>query len=286
MKKRIFSILLAGLLLLAATGCANDKEDYIARLEDENAQLRSQVEALTSQLQVLGENVGLVNWDLQVQAWNSGSGATVTFTGTPALYAQEQSATFTVWLEGEEVASVPCQWNGSVYTGVVDLDAADGYSYYCTLISSNGSKEQLPLNTPENPVYDNLVYLQTGLTAYCNLIVDGWEDEGGKLTITSGFVQAQLPRVGTEENPLFAGAQLLLRLNGEVVETQDLDLPEGEGEGSYEQVLSGVSFQMPAMEDDYQLEVALVVTLSDGQTITSSGGSWYYNGGEMLMVVG
>ena len=286
MKKRIVSILLAGLLLLAATGCANNNEDYIARLEDENAQLRSQVEALTSQLQVLGENVGLVNWDLQVQAWNSGSGATVTFTGTPALYAQEQSATFTVWLEGEEVASVPCQWNGSVYTGVVDLDAADGYSYYCTLISSNGSKEQLPLNTPENPVYDNLVYLQTGLTAYCNLIVDGWEDEGGKLTITSGFVQAQLPRVGTEENPLFAGAQLLLRLNGEVVETQDLDLPEGEGEGSYEQVLSGVSFQMPAMEDDYQLEVALVVTLSDGQTITSSGGSWYYNGGEMLMVVG
>ena len=43
---------------------------------------------------------------------------------------------------------------------------------------------------------------------------------------------------------------------------------------------------MPAMEDDYQLEVSLVVTLSDGQTITSSGGSWYYNGGEMLMVVG
>ena len=280
--KKLFILLAVFALLL--TGCGSTPD--VSQLERDIDALQHQVDDLSARLDALEKNSGLLDWHMNAVSRSDNSGAAITLTASPLAYHEGQSAVFTVRLGTLEVASVPCQWNGSVYTGVVDLDAADGYSYYCTLISSNGSKEQLPLNTPENPVYDNLVYLQTGLTAYCNLIVDGWEDEGGKLTITSGFVQAQLPRVGTEENPLFAGAQLLLRLNGEVVETQDLDLPEGEGEGSYEQVLSGVSFRMPAMEDDYQLEVALVVTLSDGQTITSSGGSWYYNGGEMLMVVG
>ena len=280
--KKLFILLAVFALLL--TGCGSTPD--VSQLERDIDALQHQVDDLSARLDALEKNSGLLDWHMNAVSRSDNSGAAITLTASPLAYHEGQSAVFSVRLGTLEVASVPCQWNGSVYTGVVDLDAADGYSYYCTLISSNGSKEQLPLNTPENPVYDNLVYLQTGLTAYCNLIVDGWEDEGGKLTITSGFVQAQLPRVGTEENPLFAGAQLLLRLNGEVVETQDLDLPEGEGEGSYEQVLSGVSFQMPAMEDDYQLEVSLVVTLSDGQTITSSGGSWYYNGGEMLMVVG
>ena len=78
----------------------------------------------------------------------------------------------------------------------------------------------------------------------------------------------------------------MLRLNGEAVEKQALDIPEGEGQGSYELVLSGISFPMPEMEDDYQLELILEVNLSDGQVLTASGGSWYYTGGEMIMVVG
>ena len=287
---RVLALVMAAALMLSLAGCSGsaDEENLarIAELEQENEDLRAQIEDLTAQLDALRAPVALAGWTLEAAPWSDGNGATLTFTATPETYLEGQSVALSIRMGDLEAEGATCSWNGTCYEGTLELSAADGYSYYCTLISSNGSKEQLPLNTPENPVYDNLVYLQTGLTAYCNLIVDGWEDEGGKLTITSGFVQAQLPRVGTEENPLFAGAQLLLRLNGEVVETQDLDLPKGEGEGSYEQVLSGVSFRMPAMEDDYQLEVVLVVTLSDGQTITTSGGSWYYNGGEMLMVVG
>ena len=113
--------------------------------------------------------------------------------------------------------------------------------------------------------------MATSLSSYCNMIVDGWENEGGKLTITSGYVQAQLPRISTGEEVLLSSARLLLKLNADVVETQNLDIPTGEGKGSYELILSGISFKMPKMEDDYQLEVSLEVTLSDGQILTSSG---------------
>ena len=281
MKKMMIIFALAAMLL---AGCGSTPD--VAQLEADIAALQHQVDSLSARLDALEENSGLLDWDLAAAPRADGTGAEVTLTASPLAYHEGQSAVFTVRLGGQEVATADCQWNGSVFTGTLELDAADGYSYYCTLISANGGKEQIPLNTPENPVDDTLVYMQTSLTAYCNMIVEGWEDEGGKLTITSGYVQAQLPRLSTGEDVKMADARLMLRLNGETVETQPLDIPEGEGQGSYELVLGGISFTMPQLEDDYQLEVMLEVTLTDGQVLTSSGGSWYFNGGEMFMVVG
>lgn len=285
MKKQIFSILLAGLLLLAATGCANDKEDYIARLEDENAQLRSQVEALTSQLQVLGENVGLVNWDLQVQAWNSGSGATVTFTGTPALYAQEQSATFTVWLEGEEVASVPCLWDGTAYTASAELDAADGYCYYCHLTTPGGKETEVEINTPNNTTDESLINMQTSLAAYAGLVVEDWEHVEDHLTVISGYGQVQLPQLSGESSAVCTAAELSFRLNGQELHRQSVALPEEAG-STLHLDLAGKQFPVPEMENDYQLDLWLEVTLSDGRQINAVGASWFLTDGALTMSVG
>ena len=84
----------------------------------------------------------------------------------------------------------------------------------------------------------------------------------------------------------FQGAQLVFTLNGETVETKDIDLPQGEGQGSYESSLSNISFKMPQMDDDYQLDLLLVVTLTDGTELTANGGSWFYNNGELKMAAG
>lgn len=279
--KKLFILLAVAALLL--TGCGSTPD--VSQLEADIEALQHQVDALSTRLDALEENSGLLDWNLSAVPRDDGTGAEVTLTASPLAYHEGQSAVFTVRLAGQEAASVACQWDGSVFTASADLAAADGYSYYCTLISANGGKEQIPLNTPENPVYDTLVYMETSLTAYCNMIVESWEDEGGKLNISSGYVQAQLPRISAGDL-LFADAQLVLKLNGSPVEKQPLDLPEGEGEGSYELVLTGVSFTMPELQDDYQLELVLEVALSDGQVLTASGGSWYYNAGEMFMVVG
>ena len=284
MKKNIIAIVLLAALLL--TGCGGQTAD-VSQLEKDIETLQNQIDALSARLDALEENSGLQDWNLTAASWSSSNGANVTLTASPLAYHEGQTAEFTVRLGGQEVTSVPCEWNGSVFTASVDLEAADGYSYYCILTSANGAKEQIALNTPENPVDDRLVYMETSLTAYCNMVVDGWEDEGGNLNITSGYVQVQMPRIfAGQDDVTFADAKLVLKLNGEAVETQNLDVPEGEGEGSYELILGDLSFKMPEMQDDYQMELVLEVSLTDGQVLTASGGSWYYNAGEMFMVVG
>lgn len=284
MKKRTIIALMLMLALLL-TGCGQSAD--VDQLEKDIEALQNRVDALSARLDALEENSGLQDWNLTATPRSDNSGANVTLTAAPLAYHDGQSARFTVRLGGQEVASAPCDWNGSVYTAQVDLDAADGYSYYCVLTSANGDREQIALNTPENPVNDTLVYMETSLTAYCNMIVEGWEDEGGDLNITSCYVQVQLPRLSAGDSVVsYSEAKLVLKCNGEAVETQTVEVPEGEGEGSYESVLSGISFVMPQLEDDYQLEVSLEVTLSNGQVLTASGGSWYYNAGEMYMVVG
>ena len=282
-KQTLIALLLLAALVLTGCGSAPD----VSQLEKDIEALQNQVDDLSARLDALEENSGLLDWHLSANSRTDNSGATVTLTASPLAYHEGQSARFIVRLGSQEVAAADCEWNGSVYTGIANLDAADGYSYYCILTAANGAKEHIALNTPENPVDDALVYMETSLTAYCNMIVDAWEDEGGKLSITAGFAQVQLPRIFAGEDQLgFAEARLVLKRNGDVMQTQPLEIPAGEGAGSYELAIGGVSFDMPEMEDDYQLEVSLEVTLTDGQVLTAIGGSWYYNGGEMIMVVG
>jgi hypothetical protein len=65
-----------------------------------------------------------------------------------------------------------------------------------------------------------------------------------------------------------------------------ITLPKGEGEGSYEMAVTDLSFEMPKMADDHQLDLWLEVTLSDGQTLSTCGGSWYYSNGDLVLAVG
>lgn len=276
-------------LAMTAAGCSGNSavdSDRIALLEQDCADLRSQVNALTARLEAL-ESTGLKSWNLTAQAWSSSNGATVTLTAEPSAYTAGQAAELVIRLNGQAVDSVPCVWDGSTYTASVDLNAADGYGYYCVLISPDGTREQIALNTPENPVDDTIVYMASSLSTYCNLYVMDWELSGGQLTVTSGYIQVQTPRLSASgETVSCSQAELVFQLNGQEIERQAITLPEGEGAGSYETILSGVSFSMPEMGDDYQLDLWLDVGLSDGSTIFCSGGSWYYYDGQLSLIVG
>ena len=68
---------------------------------------------------------------LNATAWSSPNGATVNVDAVPNGYAEGQKAEFCVRLEGEEIARVPCEWDGKSYKASADLNAADGYCYYC-----------------------------------------------------------------------------------------------------------------------------------------------------------
>lgn len=289
-RTRLFSVtlwvLMCSVLVLALAGCGKEKDDKVTTLESENAQLQEELDSANAQLDQL-EKAGLKTWGLSAIAWIDANGATVTFTGEPNAHEDGQTAQLLVRFNGEEMASQDCTWDGSKYTAVVDLEAADGYSYTCVLTAADGTMEQIVLSSPDNPTVDTLVYMQSSLTAYCNLFVADYEVKDEKMNITSGYVQVQLPQISADGSKVtFEGAELVFLLNGETLETQKIDLPQGEGAGSYESALTSVSFNMPEMKDDYQLDLNLNVKLSGGSTITANGGSWFYNNGKLNMVVG
>lgn len=287
-RKNILALVtLLAVLVMALAGCGSDS-DRIAELEAENAELRSQIEGLTAQLENMGQSVlGLASWELSATSWSSANGASVNLTAIPLNYSEGQSATFSIWLEGAEVENVPCEWNGQAYTAMADLNAADGYCYYVILIAPDGTQTEVDVNTPIHAVDTNLINLESALNSYCNLMVEDAQTQDGKLNITSGYVQVQLPQLTmTGEAVSCTTADIILQFNGEEVGRQTVTLAPSEAEFCYEASASGVTFDIPSMEDDQQLDLWVEAVLSDGQVLSAPGGSWFYSGGELFLAVG
>ena len=223
MKKRTMRMFLAiamiAALLVGVAGCGSNNseaEEKIAALEQENAELRQQVAALTEQLNSIPVETTLDTWTLTAAPFEDNSGATVEFKATPVEYVEDAVITLSVELNGMEAESVECTWNGSAYVADIDLTAADGYSYYCILSSSDGSQEIMALNTPSNPTDESLIYLSSSLISYANVVLDAWENTDKALTLKSGYIQVQTPQLsGNGETVSLEKAALVLKLNGE-----------------------------------------------------------------------
>lgn len=283
--KKIFALLLAVLMLASLTACGGDA-DRIAQLESENAALKAQVAELTAELALQKQPAGLSDWHFEATAWEGSNGATVTFSAVPASYEEGQTAALGIWLEGDPVDTVPCLWNGNAYTAVTDLNAVDGYCYYLTLTSADGKSVEVELNTPKNPTYPAVIDLETSLAAYCAMMVEDALVEDGKLTVSAGYAQVQLPAISrTGSGVSVTGAELVMKVDGSEISRQALTLTP-ETEQSLIGEIIGLSFQIPQMEDDQQLELWLEVALSDGQILFTTGGCWYFSGGELFLVVG
>ena len=291
-KKRILAFacaLLAALLAVTAAGCKADTSEYekrISELEAENAALRAQIDTLSAQLGDAG-GLYLSDWDLSASIWEGSGGADITLTATPAAFRDGMTAEFLVYLDSQIASSSACSWDGTSFTAKAKLPVADGYSYFCILSDNAGETSQILLSSPESPVEDSLVYLQTSLTAYCNLFLGDWSVQDGRLMIGYGYAQAQLPRLAESgTNVGFRGARLVLQLNGMEIDSQNLTLPAGETDGSYEEALYDLSFSIPQLGNDDQLDLVLEVTLTTDGVISTVGGSWFLSDGTLNLVVG
>ena len=231
--------------------------------------------------------LGLASWSMDATTWSSPNGATVNLTAAPISYAEGMTAVFVTRLEGEDVDRTECQWDGTNFTASADLNAADGYCYYVILTGADSTELEVAVNTPTNIVDESLINMETSLSSYCNVMVDSSEFNGGKLTITGGTAQIQLPRITLAEGSVTCTeVKLVLTFNGEDVASEKLTLPETQASGTYEIDLSGLSFKIPDMEDDQQVQLRLDAALSNGQTLTAPAGVWFYNDGNLLIAVG
>lgn len=284
-KNSLIAWVLLVCMLAALTGCGKDDPTNTPSAGPETTAPTESVPAAASgaTLEQVEESGGLLSWEMSAFVWSSSNGANITFTAQPRAYEQGQSASFIVRLDGKEVENLSCDWDGTYYTATVDLEAADGYEYECVLFPPQGAGEHITLSD----AYDDLVYMERSLNAYCNVYISDYKVEDGKFTVTAGWASVQLPQLTTAGTTVsFTSAELVFKLNDEAIETQAIEMPAGEGAGSHETSLSNISFTMPEMGDDYQLDLWLNVTLSNGEVLTAPGGSWFYNNNELRMNAG
>lgn len=281
-RKNLLTVLAAVLVFaLALSACGSEKAPETTAAT--TATVAATVPAETAAPVALE----LTEWTMSASTWSSPNGATIHISATPNAHAEGQSASFIVRLNGEEIAAVECQWDGTSYSASADLNAADGYSYFVELTAADGTVTEVAVNTPDAPTNEAFINMETSLTSYCSVTVEESTFEGSKLALTSGKVQVQAPTITNDGAAITCQkAELSLTFNAEELAKKELTLTATETAGLFEAPLSDITFDVPEMEDDQQLNLTLNVTLSNGQSLTAYGGNWIYNEEGLLPVVG
>lgn len=276
MKKNFLTVIaLLTVFALALAGCGKEEAP------------ETTVAPTTVAVTEAAPELGLSDWSMSATTWSSPNGATIHLNATPLGYAEGYSAAMIVRLEGEDVANVPCDWDGTHYTASVELNAADGYCYYILMTAADGNTMEEPLNTPTAPIYESFINMESSLSAYCSVIVESHTASDSKLTITGGTAQVQAPKI-TNNNEVITVSEAVLNLmvNGESVASEKLKLEETDEMGAYQADLANVSFKVPELDADQPLILTLDVELSNGQALSATGGTFFYIDGDLLTAVG
>lgn len=283
MKKMTFpAVILALAVLLSACGGKQAPAETTAATAAETTAVTTVATETTA-----SQPLTLTGWNMTASTWSSPNGATIHITATPNYYSEEAKAAFVVRLENEEIASIPCQWDGTGYVASADLNAANGYCYYVVLTAADGSSAEVAVNTPEAPGNESFINMAAALESYCSVTVDESTFADGKLALSGGKVEVKTPTITNEgETITCQEAVLVLEFNGEQVGKQALTLAEAETEGIWEATLDNVSFDLPKMENNQKVELTLNVTLTNGHVLTAFGGNWSYSDDSLLAAFG
>lgn len=283
--KRLLPLILAGLLLL--TGCSGntrDLEQEITRLKQENNALQEQVATLQEQLGAL-RSTSLDRFTLTATGTTQEDPVSIQAQLWPGDRPQGQRAQILVSLDGKQVLLEECLWDGASYGLSFSLEPADGYSYYCVLTSLDGTQEQIPLSTPENPKVPKLTYLYGSLSAYANALATNASMEDGKVQ-ADVTASVQVPLITGDGSPATpVETKLGWYLGGTALLEEPLAMTEGETEGSYT-AQTHTELSLPELQQGEQIDLILSAALPDGRVLAGVAGSWVYGENGLEFSVG
>lgn len=278
-KMTILAVILA--LAVALTACGSKDVPETTAAESTVATTAAPTETTAPQ------PVEITSWSMSASTWSSPNGATIHISATPSYYAEDCSVSFLVSMEGDEVANIPCEWNGSDYTASADLNAANGYCYYLVVTAADGTSTEVAVNTPAEPTNEAFVNLEAALESYCSVTIEESIFENNQLSLYSGNVQVQAPLITSDgEDITCQEAVLVLTFNGETLDQKVLPLTQTETAGLYEALVDNVVFDIPEMEAEQTVELAVNAALSNGQLLTSFGGSWVCSEDGLMPILG
>lgn len=284
MKRKNMLPLLAAILVfaLALSACGGEKAP-----EETTAPTVATAAPTVPAETAVSQPLTLTDWNMSASTWSSPNGATIHISATPSDYTEGQKADFVVRLESDDVASIPCQWDGTNYTASADLNAANGYCYYVVLTAADGTVSEVAVNTPAAPTNEAFIDMEAALESYCSITIEESTFENGKLALSGGKVQVKTPGITNEgETITCQEANLVLSFNDETLEQKALTLAQADTNTLFETNLDNITFDIPTMENEQKLELTLNVTLSNGQTLSAYGGNWIFNAEGLMPVLG
>ena len=186
-------------------------------------------------------------------------------------------------MDGKKVEQQPCIWDGTAFSGVLLLPAENGYQYYCTVIHSDGSREQQNIESEqaENLARELQVSCSAGTGEYTLALNDGL------LTVVDGHISLAMPKCldGPEYDAVtWESVALVLYKNGAVV---DRVAPAGlldpkDTSKTLHATVEQLQFRFDGMEDADDLELWLEVALSNGMTGRGFVEGWSMENGEII----
>lgn len=114
---------------------------------------------------------------------------------------------------------------------------------------------------------------------YATLSIESWNANGDTFTV-SGYAF-----VGLFSDTL-ANAQLELRRGEILLQSVPLTLELGEAENVYEAAIADISFPIPQLNADEELQLWLVVSPTSSAPLSAYGAGWYMEAGSLMLVAG
>lgn len=269
---------------------------------EQNASILSQLDALESRMEDMNDavlnpaptNFSISDYSFHIEPNLEEASATIVLSAIPGSWNEEYQASLSVRLEGQQVVSQACHWDGTGLTSRLVLPLENGYEYWFTAEYADGTQEQVELT---DSIAQNLEH---SFTIQCEVTQgDGYFDlKKGTLELLGYEIHLVRPGM-TSGYPIdWAGAELVLYhtrgSSRQIADTYTLFDPEDhkdeQSAGTGSQIGEFRSFpngplQIPEVEEGDGFELWVKAEMSNGISLMQLVTSWAYNNGEFIGTV-
>jgi len=236
------------------------------------ASIRSALDILSGRIDELaaGERL-LADFALDAKPFADWNGADVTFSGTPKVWKEGDTAILSVRKNGQERYHVTCDWDGSSCKARLRMEAADGYELCFLITHADGIQEQQILN------HAGIRDLKTSLSLICSAQIGTVTVDYNKITVSGLHLSIKPPLYCGEMGVRHKGTvEWVVFYNGNSVER----MPVSGGE----EILSGGSygsnvtetFRLPNPSNGDTVEIFVETVLENGLHAKSEAAVWRY----------
>lgn len=256
----------------------------------DNSAILNQLDNLQEQLDSLSsapERFSIADWSYQIEPDSENAQAVVMLSAIPGFWQEDYTAVLSVRLDGEQVVSQACAWDGAALTARLILPLENGYEYWLTAKYADGTQEQveLPNSTARN--------LKSAFTIQCH-ITHGegrFSLQKGTLEFTGYDIHLSRPSITSGYDVDWVSTELILyHIRGsdrQIVYTDDQFSHDYYEQSPPDQIVEfwlypKGPYPLPELVDGDGLELWISAEMSNGIRLMQMVDSWAYLDGEFI----